>query len=70
MESVSTDPEKVKTQLVNITRIMPFISGNNFSAVVKAECHKKGVGVVRPSGAGFIVELSGKAPSPTRVYTK
>ena len=37
-------------------RIMPFLSGDNFSALVAAECEKMGVGVVRPSGEGFVVK--------------
>jgi hypothetical protein len=38
---------------------VPFLSGDNFDAAVAAECLKLGVGIVRPSGEGFIVKAAG-----------
>ena len=62
--SVSTTPPAAKEQLnllpfssTTPLRIVPFLSGDNFSAFVAAECEKMGVGVVRPSGEGFVVKL-------------
>ena len=62
--SVSTMPPTAKEQLnlmpfssTTPLRIVPFLSGENFSAFVAAECEKMGVGVVRPSGEGFVVKV-------------
>ena len=62
--SVTTMPPAAKEQLnllpISSTtplRIVPFLSGDNFSAFVAAECEKMGVGVVRPSGEGFVVKV-------------
>jgi hypothetical protein len=66
---VSTTPPAAKEQLAKLLpavfgaskpaprrlRIVPFLSGDNFGAAVAAECEKMGVGVVRPSGEGFVV---------------
>ena len=53
--NVTTNPRNVKKQLLPFTRVVPFISGNNFSATVEAKCREKGVGFTRPDGSGFIV---------------
>jgi hypothetical protein len=62
--SVTTTPPAAKEQLNRLPfssatplRIVPFLSGENFSAFVAAECEKMGVGVVRPSGEGFVVKV-------------
>ena len=56
--SLSTNPHEVKAKLNDIARlpIVPYLSGNSFSAAVEAKCREKGVGIVRPSGEGFVVE--------------
>ena len=56
--SLSTKPREVKAKLDDIARlpIVPYLSGNSFSAAVEAKCREKGVGIVRPSGEGFVVE--------------
>jgi hypothetical protein len=59
-ENVMTDPPEAKAQLRCQLRVVPFLSGDNFSTVVMAECREKGIGVVRPSGEGFIVEAATK----------
>ena len=56
LDSVTTDPISVKQQLINISCVLPFICGNEFSALVAASCSEKGVGILRPSGEGFVVE--------------
>ena len=54
--NVTTDPPEVKAQLRGgHLSVLPFLSGDNFSAVVEAKCYEKGIGIVRPSGEGFIV---------------
>ena len=70
--NVSTTPPAAKEQLAkllpavfgmsksasprDLLRIVPFLSGDNFSAFVAAECEQMGVGIVRPSGEGFVVK--------------
>ncbi len=56
---VTMDPPEAKTQLRGGLRVVPFLSGDNFDAAVAAECLKQGVGIVRPSGEGFIVKAAG-----------
>jgi hypothetical protein len=58
IKSLSTKPPEVKAELVGVSRlpILPYLSGNSFSAAVEAKCREKGVGIVRPSGEGFVVE--------------
>ena len=56
--SVTTDPPEVKAQLRMGLRVVPFLSGGNFSAAVAAECLKQGIGTVRPSAEGFIVKAA------------
>ena len=58
LESLSTRPPEVKDALGGFARkpVVPFLSGNNFSAAVEAKCAQKGVGIVRPSGEGFVVK--------------
>lgn len=55
--SVTSDPPAAKAQLGGggALRVVPFLSGDNFGAAVEAKCAEKGVGVVRPSGEGFLV---------------
>ena len=57
LTSLSTEPENVKVKLEEISRlpIVPFLSSNICSAAVEAKCRKEGVGIVRPSGEGFVV---------------
>lgn len=59
LSTVTTDPVGVKSQLAlaSVTRVLPFLSGAEFSALVEAECHKLGVSVLRPSGERFAVEV-------------
>jgi hypothetical protein len=59
--SVTTDPPEAKGQLCAGLRVVPFLSGDNFSAAVAAECLQQGVGIVRPSGEGFIVKSAERA---------
>ena len=63
MKSLSTTPAHVKAELGVLATlpIVPFISGNNFSAAVEAKCVAKGVGIVRPSGEGFVVKMAKRA---------
>ena len=56
--NVTMDPPEAKTQLRGGLRVVPFLSGDNFDAAVAAECLKQGVGIVRPSGEGFIVKAA------------
>ena len=63
--NVSTTPPAAREQLNLLffsvaapLRIVPFLSGENFSASVVAECEQRGVGVVRPSGEGFVAKRS------------
>jgi hypothetical protein len=60
MRSLSTTPAYVKAELDALAHlpIVPFLSGNNFSAAVEAKCVAKGVGIVRPSGEGFVVKMA------------
>jgi hypothetical protein len=60
---MTTDPPEAKAQLRARAhlRVVPFLSGDNFSAAVAAECLKRGVGIVRPSGEGFVVKVAGGA---------
>jgi hypothetical protein len=64
-ESLSTKPPDVKDVLACVAhlRVVPFLSGNNFSAAVEAKCFKKCVGIVRSSGAGFVVAAPAEAPA-------
>ena len=57
LASVTTTPPAAKAQLADL-RIVPFLSGDNFSAAVEAKCAEKGVGIVRPSGEGFVVKAA------------
>ena len=57
--NVTTIPPAAKAQLRWDLRIVPFLSGDNFSAAVEAMCTEKGVGIVRPSGEGFVVKAAG-----------
>ena len=59
--SVTTDPPEAKTQLRVGLRVVPFLSGDNFNACVAAECLRQGIGIVRPSGEGFIVKAAQRA---------
>ncbi len=52
-KNVTTIPPSAKARLRWDLRIVPFLSGDNFSAAVEAKCVEKGVGIVRPSGEGF-----------------
>jgi hypothetical protein len=54
--SVRTEPPEAKAQLRGCLRVVPFLSGDGFSAAVAAKCRAEGVGIVRPSGEGFVVE--------------
>ena len=54
--SVRTEPPAAKAQLRGRLRVVPFLSGDGFSAAVAAKCRAEGVGIVRPSGEGFVVE--------------
>ena len=56
--NVTTDPPEAKTQLRGGLRVIPFLSGDNFNAAVAAKCLKQGIGIVRPSGEGFIVRAA------------
>lgn len=56
-DRLDTQPLEAAAQLRGMQRVQPFLSGDNFSAGVEALCRDKGVGTVRPSGAGFAVAL-------------
>ncbi len=56
--NVRTDPPEAKSQLRGSLRVVPFLSGDNFSMAVVAECLRQGIGIVRPSGEGFIVKAA------------
>ena len=56
--NVTTIPPSAKSRLRWDLRIVPFLSGDNFSAAVEAKCVEKGVGIVRPSGEGFLVKAA------------
>ena len=56
--NVTTDPPEAKTQLRGGLRVVPFLSGDNFNAAIAAKCLKQGIGIVRPSGEGFIVKAA------------
>ena len=58
-DNVTTIPPSAKARLRWDLRIVPFLSGDNFSAAVEAKCVEKGVGIVRPSGEGFVVKAAG-----------
>ena len=64
--SVTTTPPAAKEHLLLLfssttpLRIVPFLSGDNFSAFVATECEKMGVGVVHPSGKGFVVKAGNR----------
>ena len=67
---VSTTPPAAKDQLDLLPfsataplRIVPFLSGDNFSAILVAECEQRGIGVVRPSGEGFVVKVGKQRPT-------
>ena len=71
--AVSSTPPEAKAQLARLLpsvfgpsararlRVVPFLSGDNFSARVAAECERLGVGAVRPSGGGFAVKAARRA---------
>ena len=59
--NVMTIPPSAKAQLRWDLRIVPFLSGDNFSAAVEAKCAEKGVGIVRSSGEGFLVKAAAAA---------
>ena len=64
LERVTTDPSGLEGELAKIAErtVLPFLSGNNVSADVIAECRKMGVGCVRPDDSGFaVVALPNKA---------
>ena len=54
--NVATTLPSAKSRLRLDLRFVPVLSGDNFSAAVEAKCVEKGVGIVRPSGEGFIVK--------------
>ena len=56
--NVTTVPPEAKEQLRGGLRVVPFLSGDNFNAAVAAKCLKQGIGIVRPSGEGFIVKVA------------
>ena len=56
LNDMTTDPSNVKGQLTGVTSVLPFLCGNELSAVVAARCVKVGVGILRPSGDRFVVE--------------
>lgn len=60
LASLSTKPPHVKAELDAIARlpvrVVPFLSGSGFTAAVMARCRAAGVGIVRPSEDGFVVE--------------
>ena len=58
-DNVTTTPPDAKAHLRSDFRVVPFLSGDNFSAAVEAKCAEKGVGIVRPSGEGFVVKAAG-----------
>ena len=53
---VTTQPPEAREQLRGLARVVPFLSGDRFSAGVVARCREKGVGFARPDGTGFAVE--------------
>ena len=55
---MTTKPPGLAEALVGVSRVLPFLSGNNFSAAVEAVCLTRGVGIVRPSGEGFVVVVA------------
>ena len=57
--NVTTIPPSAKARLRWDLRVVPFLSGDNFSAAVEAKCAEKGVGIVRPNGEGFVVKAAG-----------
>ena len=61
-EGVTTRPAGARAELAGVARIVPFLSGSNFTAAVEGACRAEGVGIVRPSGEGFSVQLAGRAP--------
>lgn len=69
LKGITMDPPGLKQLLIDakIKRVLPFLCGFEFSALVAAECHKLGVGIVRPSGEGFGVELPTTFPRPFAV---
>jgi hypothetical protein len=56
--NVTMDPPEAKAQLRGGLRVVPFLSGDNFNAAVAAKCLMQGIGIVRPSGEGFIVKAA------------
>jgi hypothetical protein len=60
---VTTDPPAARASLRGggPLRVVPFLSGDNFGAAVEAACVERGVGVVRPSGEGFVVRAAERA---------
>jgi hypothetical protein len=57
LDAVSTLPPAAREQLRGLVRVVPFLSGSNFSARVEAVCRADGVGTSRPDGEGFAVTL-------------
>lgn len=49
-------PSQPAAPLRGRLRVVPFLSGDNVRAAVAASCERAGVGVVRPSGEGFVVQ--------------
>ena len=64
--AVTTQPAGVREQLVGISHIVPFLSGNYFTSAVEDACVKNGVSFVRPSGEGYAVTLVAAAQPPER----
>jgi hypothetical protein len=58
---LTTKPPGLVGTLAGVSRVVPFLSGNNFSAEVEDACRRQGVGVVRPSGEGFAVVAAAAA---------
>ena len=56
--NVTMVPPEAKEQLRGGLRVVPFLSGENFNAAVAAKCLTQGIGIVRPSGEGFIVKAA------------
>ena len=67
LDGVRTAPRGVQDELAKIASraILPFLSGNNVSAAVVAECRAQGVGCARPDDSGFaVMSLPREPPHP------
>ena len=66
LDGVRTAPRGVQDELAKVTSraILPFLSGNNVSAAVVAECRAQGVGCARPDDSGFAVMALPREPHP------